>query len=159
MREVAPGIFIDGTLNKVCLYPEVNDDTAVIHAAKDPCHRKRLGYTTRGAPKGHPHEHLLREGRHLILNMVDAPEPKYFLPLMFHQARDFAAERRAPQRFLRRGPRRLHRPGPALRAQRRRSFVLGDPLGGGLWCLRRGQRRDDVDSAAEDDRPPRHGPA
>lgn len=100
MREVAPGIFIDGTLNKVCRYPEVGDDTAVIHAAKDPCHRRRLGYTTRSAPAGHPHEHLLREGRHLILNMVDAPDPKYFLPLMFHQARDFAAEHRALGRAL-----------------------------------------------------------
>lgn len=100
MRQVAPGIFIDGTRDKVCLYPEVGDDTAVIHAAKDPCHRRRLGYTTRGAPVGHPHEVFVRDGRHLILNMVDAPDPKYFSPLMFHQARDFAAEHRALGRAL-----------------------------------------------------------
>lgn len=100
MRQVFPGIFIDGTQDKVCLYPEVNDDTAVIHAAKDPCHRRRLGYTTRSAPKDHPHEVFMRDGRHLILNMVDAPDPKYFSPLMFHQARDFAAEHRALGRAL-----------------------------------------------------------
>jgi hypothetical protein len=95
MRQVAPGIFIDGTQDKACLYPEVGDDTAVIHAAKDPCHRRRLGYTGRSAPAGHNHEVFLREERHLFLNMVDAPDPKYFSPLMFHQARDFAAEHRA----------------------------------------------------------------
>ncbi|MEY3214570.1 MAG: hypothetical protein RIT28_5051 [Pseudomonadota bacterium] len=100
MRQVFPGIFIDGTPDKRCLHADPGDDLAVIHAAKDPCHRRALGYTTRSAPKDHPHEVFMRDGRHLILNMVDAPDPKYFSPLMFHQARDFAAEHRASGRAL-----------------------------------------------------------
>lgn len=99
-REVFPGIFIDSTPNKVCRYAAVSDDTAVIHAAKDPCHRGRLGYTGRSAPKDHPHERFFREGRHLILNMIDPPDPALFAPWMFHAARDFAAEHRASGRAL-----------------------------------------------------------
>jgi hypothetical protein len=99
-REVFPGIFIDGTLNKRCRYTDSTDELAVIHAAKDPCHRKRLGYTGRSAPKGHPHEHLVREGRHLVLNMIDPPDPELFGTWMFHEARAFAAEQRASGRAL-----------------------------------------------------------
>lgn len=49
----------------------------VIHACKEPYHRKALGYTGRGAPKEHP-EYLVaaREGR-LILNLVDVDNVAY----------------------------------------------------------------------------------
>lgn len=58
--------------------PTGNDrKISVIHACKEPYHRKLLGYTGRGAPKEHP-EYLLatRPGR-LFLNFVDTPDKKY----------------------------------------------------------------------------------
>ncbi|HET9285663.1 MAG TPA: dual specificity protein phosphatase [Candidatus Angelobacter sp.] len=49
----------------------------VIHACKEPYHRQALGYTSRGAPKGHP-EYLIayRPGR-LILNLVDVADVNF----------------------------------------------------------------------------------
>lgn len=49
----------------------------VVHACKEPYHRRALGYRGRAAPKDHP-EYLIapRENR-LILNLVDAPDPAY----------------------------------------------------------------------------------
>jgi len=52
---------------------------AVVHACKEPFHRIALGYTGKGAPKGHS-EYLwaLRDKNRLVLNMVDAPKPEFF---------------------------------------------------------------------------------
>lgn len=49
----------------------------VIHACKEPYHRRALGYTGRAAPKSHP-EYLIaaRPGR-LILNLIDADDVAY----------------------------------------------------------------------------------
>lgn len=49
----------------------------MVLAAREPWHREALGYTGRGAPSDHA-EYLfaLRDNR-LILNLFDAPDPKY----------------------------------------------------------------------------------
>jgi len=49
----------------------------VVHACKEPYHRLALGYRTQGAPKGHPEYLIARRGDRLILNLVDAPDPRY----------------------------------------------------------------------------------
>ena len=49
----------------------------VVHACKEPYHRRELGYTTKGAPKGHPEYLIARRGPRLILNLVDAPNPAF----------------------------------------------------------------------------------
>jgi hypothetical protein len=64
---------------------------AVIHACKT-CHMKIVGYTGSLDP-GHP-EYLsaLRQERHLALNLIDAPEPRFFRPELFVKALDFLSE-------------------------------------------------------------------
>src|SRR5690554_6105080 len=76
MKEIYPNLFIGSEidLNKIACNI---DEWYIIHACKEPFHRKALGYTGRAAPKDHP-EYLIaeRDGR-LILNLVDAPDPLY----------------------------------------------------------------------------------
>ena len=45
----------------------------IVHACKEPYHRQALGYRGRAAPKD-PNTSS-REGKRLILNLVDAPDP------------------------------------------------------------------------------------
>lgn len=69
-------------------------DWAVVHACKEPYHREALGYRTRGAPKDHP-EYLFAmrdNGRRLILNFVDTPEPAYVRSELFEVALPFIDE-------------------------------------------------------------------
>jgi len=49
----------------------------VIHACKDPYHRKLLGYSGKGAPKDHPEYLKAIRGNCLFLNLVDAHDSKY----------------------------------------------------------------------------------
>jgi len=49
----------------------------VVHACKEPYHRRLLGYRGRGAPKGHPEYLLAERGNRLFLNLVDADDPAY----------------------------------------------------------------------------------
>lgn len=76
MIEVSPLLYVGDGTDYAAVAGTLN--WAFVQAAKDPWHRKAVGYTTPGAPKNSP-EYLwaYRENR-LILNMVDADDPKYF---------------------------------------------------------------------------------
>lgn len=65
---------------------------SIVHACKEPYHRHELGYTERGAPKGHPEYLIARRGHRLILNLVDAPRPEFFSTDIFDAALDFIQE-------------------------------------------------------------------
>lgn len=58
----------------------------VVQAAKDPYHRKALGYTGQGAPREDKEYLVARRGERLILNMIDAEKPEYFADVMIHAA-------------------------------------------------------------------------
>lgn len=75
MIEVHPGLFVGADADALVAASEAG--WYVIHAAKEPWHRAALGYTSKGAPKGHP-EYLFayRDGS-LALNLVDAPDPDW----------------------------------------------------------------------------------
>jgi predicted protein tyrosine phosphatase len=49
----------------------------VVHACKEPYHRRALGYTSLAAPKDHPEYWLARRENRLILNLIDAQDPAY----------------------------------------------------------------------------------
>ncbi len=49
----------------------------VVHACREPYHRRALGYTGRGAPKHHPEYLIARRENRIILNLIDAGTPKY----------------------------------------------------------------------------------
>ena len=57
---------------------------AIIHACKDPCHRRIVNYTN-NLPQEHPHYLVHKKDNHLALNMVDMEKelsPKYTNPIM-----------------------------------------------------------------------------
>lgn len=53
---------------------------AVVHACKDPCHRRSVGYATLSIPRGHPHYLVLERGHHLYLNLIDPDAPLFMMP-------------------------------------------------------------------------------
>ena len=86
MNEVYKNLFVGSQFDYEC-NPELFDDWYVIHACKEPYHRKALGYTGRSAPKDDPrYLFLYDEKHHLILNMVDADSPDYFRDEMINEA-------------------------------------------------------------------------
>jgi len=58
-----------------------NEDYAVVHACKHPCHQEAVGYTG-SLSSSHPHYLSYRDGDDLYLNMID-PERPMFMPEMF----------------------------------------------------------------------------
>ena len=58
----------------------------IIHACKEPYHRRALGYTGRGAPKDNPEYLIAYRGKDLILNLVDADNPLYIPPIIMSEA-------------------------------------------------------------------------
>lgn len=82
--EVFPDLFVGGgdDFELVTSAPDWESSWFVISAAKEPWHRRAVGYEGRGAPKDSP-EYLIAERpkdgptSHLILNLVDAADPAY----------------------------------------------------------------------------------
>jgi len=104
MREIFDGIWVGA--GKDCV--PGTDRRVVIHACKDPCHRRRLGYT-KSLPPTHDHYLAVEDARDLFLNLIDPPLPLFriesFLAAMAfvetHAARDILihcnkGESRAP---------------------------------------------------------------
>jgi len=46
---------------------------AIVHACKEPCHRRAVGYSERSLDRGHPFYLWKEDGPHLYLNIVDPP--------------------------------------------------------------------------------------
>jgi hypothetical protein len=91
MIEVYPGLHI-GDERDYELRVKHQDGWRVVHACKEPYHRKELGYRGRGAPKDHPEYLVARRDDRLILNLVDAPDPAYIPKEIVDAALDFIGE-------------------------------------------------------------------
>lgn len=85
MIEVFPNLFVgrEEDCNRRMLY-----SLATIHACKDPCHRKAVGYTKRSLPRTHPYYLCKLIGFDLYLNIIDPDEPLFMSPL-FLKSLDF----------------------------------------------------------------------
>lgn len=55
-----------------------HEDWAVVHACKDPCHRKAVAYAGK-IETTHPHYLSLEKPHHLYLNLIDPPFPLFKL--------------------------------------------------------------------------------
>lgn len=64
-REIYPNLFVGG--NEACTR---STDRAVVHACKEPCHRRAVGYQG-NLNRGHPEYLVALRGNHLFLNIVD----------------------------------------------------------------------------------------
>ena len=64
-----------------------DDDWAIVHACKSPCHQRAVGY--RGnLQSSHPNYLVLEEENDLYLNIIDPPGP-LFMPPLFTSFMDF----------------------------------------------------------------------
>jgi len=88
--EVHPNLWIGSgaDYNSVAL----DENWAIVSAAKEPWHRDALGYTGQAAPKSHPEYLMARRGRRLICNLVDAPHHSYFSKAIVNAAIKFVAD-------------------------------------------------------------------
>ncbi len=92
--KVAPHLIV-GDLTEACpLYGplpyETPPNTSIVHACKFPCHRSTLGY--KSAPlKDDPEYLTAQRGRHLFLNLIDAPDPAYIPDELIFKALAFIA--------------------------------------------------------------------
>jgi hypothetical protein len=102
MREVFPNLYCGNDEDWLNLKKEhipgrevdqPTDDWAVLHAAKEPCHRQFVGYTGRGCPKESPEYLWAERGNRLALNIVDAPKPEFFDKSMIDKAIDYIDEK------------------------------------------------------------------
>ncbi len=68
-----------------------NSEFCILSAAKEPWHRRALGYTGRSAPKTHPEYLYAHRPSRLILNLVDAREEnaRYIYDEILHTAVDY----------------------------------------------------------------------
>jgi predicted protein tyrosine phosphatase len=88
MIEIFPNLFISTEYdyeNRVKGEP----GWMIVHACKEPYHRRALGYTSRAAPKDDPEYLIARRDNQLILNLVDAPDPKYIPKEIIDAALEF----------------------------------------------------------------------
>jgi|AntRauTorcE11898_2_1112593.scaffolds.fasta_scaffold23468_2 rhodanese-related sulfurtransferase len=65
------------------------DKWNILHACKEPYHRQALGYSGRGAPKSHPEYLVAKRDHRLILNLIDADDPKYIPKEIIDEALEF----------------------------------------------------------------------
>ena len=87
MLEVFPRLFIGNDQD----YENLKDEWSIVHACKDPYHRRLLGYR-RDAPKTHPEYLFARRDRCLFLNLVDASNVAYIPKLVIDTALKFIEE-------------------------------------------------------------------
>lgn len=73
-----------------------NNYKGIIHACKEPYHRNRLGYNTKGAPKSAGEGYYFVEDTfsedntgELFLNIIDANEVRFIPELLFHKSFEF----------------------------------------------------------------------
>jgi hypothetical protein len=75
MLEVQGGLYVGNEAD--CRVGD--DEWAVVHACKSPCHQRAVGY--RGSlSRNHPHYLVLEQGTDLYLNLVDPPIPLFMAP-------------------------------------------------------------------------------
>ena len=80
MKEVRTNLFIGTEAD--CNF--TNDDIAIIHACKHPCHINAVGYKG-SLPSTHPYYLIFEKEKHLFLNIVDMERefsPVYTHPIM-----------------------------------------------------------------------------
>jgi hypothetical protein len=84
MIQIVDGLYVGNDMD--CRNGD--DEYAVVHACKSPCHQRAVGY--RGSLKrDHPNYLVLENGTDLYLNLVDPPVP-LFMPESFTSFLSFA---------------------------------------------------------------------
>ena len=85
MRQISERIFIGMESD----HRTGDDQWAIVHACKSPCHQAAVGYHG-SLPGSHPNYLVLETNADLYLNMIDPPQP-LFMPPLFTSFLGFAA--------------------------------------------------------------------
>lgn len=87
MTEIMRDLFV-GTLED---YEKIkdNEDFFTVIAAKEPMHRRTVGYSGRSCGKGHPEYLFAERERCLICNLVDVENPEWISPVIISKALEF----------------------------------------------------------------------
>jgi len=95
MREVYKNLFCGNQNEQLISYNSdpLKEEWAIVHACKEPFHRQFVGYTGRGCPKDNPEYLWAERGNRLALNIVDAPDPKFFAKEMIDKGLDFIGQK------------------------------------------------------------------
>lgn len=93
MIEVEDGIYIGCDADVDEFYAD-NDGGYCIHAAKEPYHRKAVGYTGRAAPKDDPEYLMAHRDTFSAYNLVDSPKPEFIPRVIFDNAIEVIALKR-----------------------------------------------------------------
>jgi hypothetical protein len=90
MKEILHNLFVGNQVD----YDgsSFNDEWSFVLAAKEPWHRKMVGYTGRACDKAHPEYLMARRYNILVLNLVDAPKAEFFDKRIIDAALDFIEE-------------------------------------------------------------------
>lgn len=77
MRKISDYIYV-GSDADIEEFLDLHPDGCLIHAAKEPFHRRFVGYSGRGCPKSHKEYYSALRGTELALNLID-PDDKMFV--------------------------------------------------------------------------------
>lgn len=95
MVEITKNLFI-GDDND---FKQIDENWYVIHACKDPYHRRLLGYRTKACPKCDEY-YFAERGNILYLNLVDATDVKYIPNVVINKALEFIDKHIAQNKIL-----------------------------------------------------------
>lgn len=90
MKQIAPNVWVGSQADFESL-DQYGTEWPIVHACKEPHHRKMVGYTGRAAPDGPERLWARRENR-MALNLIDADDPKYVTRALIDTAIAFMDE-------------------------------------------------------------------
>ncbi|HLZ55714.1 MAG TPA: dual specificity protein phosphatase family protein [Ktedonosporobacter sp.] len=88
MQEVYPNLFI-GSIYDYEARVSGQPGWAIVHACKEPYHRRAVGYRGWNVPKGHPEFLLARRDNRIMLCLLDLPVPWFIRKEMIDYTLDF----------------------------------------------------------------------
>ena len=91
MLEVYPNIFV-GSMNDYETIVSSQTGWAIVHACKEPYHRRAVGYRLWSVPRSHPEYLIARRENRLMLCLLDLPVSLFIKKEMIEQALDFIDE-------------------------------------------------------------------
>jgi len=81
-----------GTAKNYEKYVKGKDNWSVVHACKEPYHRRALDYSGRSVSSSHPEYLIAVRDNRLIINLIDPPTPKFIPKEIIDKALRFIDE-------------------------------------------------------------------
>ena len=94
MLEVYPNLFVGSMVDYETIVSS-QSGWAIVHACKEPYHRRAVGYWLWGVPKSHPECLIARRGNRVMVCLLDLPVSLFIKKAMIDQVLDFIDEMRA----------------------------------------------------------------